>query len=58
MQTKKCVRCGKTAKRWGGHVLRGREKIIAGWCSQRCYKNPGFVGHWKKNMGQEADVFI
>ena len=48
--TRNCVRCGKPAKGHSGHVLRGKEKIIAGWCSNRCRKNPGFVGRYQTSM--------
>lgn len=49
--TTKCVRCFKPAKLWGGHVLRGREKILAGWCSQACAKVSGFTGQHTSKMG-------
>lgn len=53
-----CVRCGKKAKFRGGHVLKGKSltkstKIIAGWCSKRCFEAPGFMGHWMPFMGEE-----
>lgn len=44
--TKYCVRCGKPAKFACGHVLKDSKNIIAGWCSKRCAKTPGFSGHW------------
>lgn len=36
-QTKKCIRCGKDAKTWTGHVRKRNGTIVlAGWCSKRC----------------------
>ncbi len=32
MMTKNCIVCGKEAKVWTGHVLKGTEKVAAGWC--------------------------
>ena len=46
-ETKNCVRCFKKASIWYGHVLRGKENIIAGWC-RSCYKKEGFVGHYRR----------
>jgi hypothetical protein len=53
--TKKCIRCFKPAKFHGGHVLKGKESIIAGWCSKRCSEKAGFRGHWKKEMGTQGE---
>ncbi len=53
LQTTACVYCGGPATIWTGHVLRKGEKIMAGWCSETCAKEPGFVGHYKKWMGKE-----
>jgi hypothetical protein len=56
-QTKNCVRCLKPAKMWTGHVrdLETKEEIIAGWCSQRCYKVAGFKGIYIEEMEVEED---
>lgn len=36
-QTTKCVRCGKPANRWTGHVVKANgEHVLAGWCSKDC----------------------
>ncbi len=51
MYTTKCVRCFKPAKIWGGHVLRGKEHVIAGWCSARCSEAAGFSGQHTERMG-------
>lgn len=52
LKTKYCVKCGKTALVWCGHVLRKEERVMAGWCSQTCQdtKEVGFCGHYKKWM--------
>lgn len=52
-QTVCCVRCGKAAKLWCGHVLAGEKKIIAGWCSKRCQEERGFSGHLEEWMALE-----
>ena len=53
-QTIQCVRCMKRpAKMWAGHVLRGKQKIIAGWCKRCDYMKPGFRGHWQHLMEAE-----
>jgi hypothetical protein len=39
-QTKRCIRCGKRASSWFGHVHvlrgqgRGRRTVLAGWCKK------------------------
>lgn len=58
--TANCVRCGKKAKFEGGHVLKWKSfkkstKIIAGWCSKRCFKVPGFMGHWMPFMDEVTE---
>jgi len=50
MKTKNCVRCGKPAKFYSGHVLDGKKKVTAGWCSERCANVMGFRGHYAKHM--------
>lgn len=54
-KTRYCVRCGKVAGVWSCHVLRGAQKIIAGWCSQSCMVAEGFRGQYKKWMRREDD---
>ena len=53
-ETRYCVRCGKPAKFWGGHLLieKGNTKksIIAGWCSKKCSHVPGFTGYYQDWM--------
>lgn len=45
-QTTKCIRCGKLAKMWGGHVLKRNGKaVLAGWCGRRC------MGIWNAYHG-------
>ncbi len=62
MMTIKCVRCLKRkAKIFGGHVTRGRETILAGWCDAtadcRAMRDHagqppmGWCGHWLPQMG-------
>lgn len=34
LKTEKCVLCGRKAVTWFGHVERGNQKIIAGWCRE------------------------
>ena len=53
MRTKNCIRCGKKAKFWSGHVLDGKKIYLAGWCSHRCFNVPGFVGRYIKDMGKQ-----
>lgn len=64
--TEKCIGCGKRkATAHGGHVLRGRQEILAGWC-EKCLKmkskahsphgpnllgRPGCYGGWHKRYG-------
>ena len=55
-QTTRCVKCYKPAKFWGGHVLQGEEEILAGWCSDKCAEDPGFVGHWRQEMGKGQEM--
>jgi len=40
---------------WTGYILRGKEKVIAGWCSMRCYNSEGFHGHYLEKMKLEED---
>ena len=71
-ETLNCVRCGKPAEFWTGHVdywkaclvktrfksgNKGlvvkpkRHSVMAGWCSDRCYKDQGFRGTYQPWMG-------
>lgn len=53
-ETTRCVYCIKRkATIWTGHVLKSKEKILAGWCSKCIEKarTGGFSGHWKLSMG-------
>lgn len=57
-QTKYCVVClNKKAVSWIGHVLKGQESIIAGWC-KKCEYGLGFVGHYKKKMRAMKDTSL
>jgi hypothetical protein len=37
---------------WCGHVLRDGKPVIAGWCEKHSPRPDGFVGHFKKWMGE------
>lgn len=57
-RTTQCVRCGKKARMFTGHVLtKKREDVIAGWCSNRCHnilytlKLKGCYGMHSEAMG-------
>ena len=52
IHTKYCVQCGDPAKRWSGHILQRGQKIAAGWCDKHAIYKDGFVGHYRKWMGQ------
>ena len=56
-QTKRCVYClKKPAKIWTGHVIRGKEVIVAGWCSRKCQNKgsqPGYSGRYNWWMGRQ-----
>lgn len=58
-QTTKCIKCGKPAKMWTGHVQkRNGEHILAGWCSKRCEeiiagKFQGYCGSFRQELGEE-----
>ena len=54
-ETKNCVLCFKKANIWTGFILKNGEKILAGWCSEKCLKDNAFKGHYKKEMGLELD---
>jgi hypothetical protein len=50
--TAMCVRClKKPARVWSGNVLRDNQRVIAGWCGERCLNARGFSGHWLPEMG-------
>ena len=54
-QTTKCIRCGKQAKIWVGHVVkRNGDIVLAGWCGRRCIKAwKGYCGSFLKKYGEE-----
>jgi len=54
-QTKKCIRCGKEAKMWAGHVRkRDGKAVLAGWCSRRCVNAwKGYYGPFRWKHGEE-----
>ena len=55
--TSRCVYCKKRkAVTWGGHVLLGKVKVVAGWCRLHELKIPGFSGHFSRWMIPRADV--
>jgi len=41
-----CIRCLKPARQWSGHVICGKKKRAAGWCSFRCQLVKGFFGRF------------
>lgn len=55
MRTETCIFCQVPATVWTCHVLRGKEKITAGWCKNHLYKSedislmkgPACFGPWK-----------
>lgn len=50
--TRKCIRCGKKSKFGSGWVKRGKQKILAGWCSAKCNNlYQGFSGYWQQKHG-------
>lgn len=60
MNTKNCIRCGKPARFWSGHVHRDGDRLTAGWCSAECYdagvdrkkrKCAGCFGPWRRKDG-------
>ena len=59
IETKNCVWCLRPATSHCGHVLRGTEEILAGWCDE-CWRLPGaagqldspeVAGEWKEAFG-------
>ena len=63
-KTQYCIKCKREPDLYTGHVLRGNEKITAGWCNichdrhvnlfesvQNVDYSPGFSGYWIPNMG-------
>lgn len=56
-QTKNCIVClKKEATIHSGHVIKGKKKIIAGWCVDchkldRDYELQGFLGQYVNRMG-------
>lgn len=53
--TTHCVRCfAKKLHMVVGHVLLGKEKILAGWC-RKCLDRQGFRGHYRPEMGAKLD---
>lgn len=54
--TKRCIRCGKEAKMWTGHILDGKKTVIAGWCTNRCLNAyRGCYGKYEESMGKRRD---
>lgn len=55
-QTTKCIKCGKQAKKWTGHILkRNGDTVLAGWCSGRCiHKWIGYHGLFRKKYGEQS----
>lgn len=53
-QTTKCIRCGKPAVLWTGHVrTKAGEQITAGWCKGACKRIwAGYFGPYKASMGR------
>ncbi|UCG02477.1 MAG: hypothetical protein JSW11_00495 [Candidatus Heimdallarchaeota archaeon] len=54
-QTKKCIKCGKTARIWSGHVqTKDGRKVLAGWCSEECINSisDGYFGRFFKIFGE------
>ena len=61
-QTTNCIHpnCLLPATRYTGHVIRKKEQIIAGWCSDKHVpekspdeSRPGYHGDWKPEYGIE-----
>lgn len=67
MRTRNCIKCGRPAIMWSGHVIRINDDksmklqrliwdvITAGWCSKKCMDTIGFCGQYTENMGVEID---
>lgn len=65
MDTVRCLNCCRRAKTFTGHVHRGKEKIISGWCvihSASVVNNRtpmvhcvGCDGEWRKRDGLQLD---
>ncbi len=49
-KTKNCVVCFKPAVMFTGHVKRGPESVIAGWCKKHWERPIGFCGHYVSKM--------
>lgn len=54
--TTHCTECGRKATHWCGHVRRGSDKIIAGWCNYHslccdALRKLGYAGRWQPFMG-------
>jgi hypothetical protein len=57
-ETDKCIRClRKKAIMHIGHVLLGKDHILAGWCG-RClqWERKGFFGRYTDDMGMRKPV--
>lgn len=59
-KTENCVMCLKPACYWTGHVAKGDEKVLAGFCSEQCEKKgshivsptgAGCLGQWHDGLG-------
>lgn len=58
--TDKCIVCLAKAETWTGHVMRGKEIVLAGWCSihrsrsmsdLRLLKHEGCFGGYHASYG-------
>jgi hypothetical protein len=66
-ETKNCIVCGKTARKYTGHVKDGEEHIIAGFCSYDCMNlcidehifsdELGCFGEYKEAFGKQVIKF-
>lgn len=44
LKTENCVVCGRKAAIWFGHVRKGEEKVLAGWCALHKIHHASFHG--------------
>jgi hypothetical protein len=54
-QTKRCVRCQKSARLWSGFVAqRDGRPVLAGWCGKTCSRAWfGYHGSYRASFGRE-----
>lgn len=59
--TTQCVRCGKPATVWCGHVHRDEATVTAGWCALNAHPlqagdigSPPCEGEWRGEYGRAA----